>query len=259
MNLLEYVTNELELLLIIFSRMTGFFVISPVFSRRNFPTIAKIALSLLLALLIGPILGDVIEISSNLIPYYFLIIKEFFVGFVIGFCSFITFSSIYIAGQIIDRKIGFGLVNILDPQINVQVPMTGNFKYILTLLIFLTINGHHHMLSSVIKSYELLPVGAVTLKEPLFNNVIHLFNKTFIIAFKMSLPVIGVILLTDIALSLISRTMPQMNIFIVGIPIKVTIGIFVIAFCLPMYLVILDIMFNGIYNDVYSFLKVMSP
>ncbi|HHY14252.1 MAG TPA: flagellar biosynthetic protein FliR, partial [Thermoanaerobacterales bacterium] len=129
MNLLEYVTNELELLLIIFSRMTGFFVISPVFSRRNFPTIAKIALSLLLALLIGPILGDVIEISSNLIPYYFLIIKEFFVGFVIGFCSFITFSSIYIAGQIIDRKIGFGLVNILDPQINVQVPMTGNFKY----------------------------------------------------------------------------------------------------------------------------------
>ncbi|HHY13536.1 MAG TPA: flagellar type III secretion system protein FliR, partial [Thermoanaerobacterales bacterium] len=126
-------------------------------------------------------------------------------------------------------------------------------------LIFLTINGHHHMLSSVIKSYELLPVGAVTLKEPLFNNVIHLFNKTFIIAFKMSLPVIGVILLTDIALSLISRTMPQMNIFIVGIPIKVTIGIFVIAFCLPMYLVILDIMFNGIYNDVYSFLKVMSP
>ena len=97
------------------------------------------------------------------------------------------------------------------------------------------------------------------LTEPFFNNVVKMFSNMFVIAFKISLPIIGAILLTDIALALISRTIPQMNIFIIGIPIKIVVGIFVLVFYIPMYLVILDVMFNGIYNDVFTFLKVMAP
>lgn len=259
MDFFEFIIQEIELILIIFVRLTGFFVIDPVFARKNFPTIAKIVLAFVIALIIFPVIDINTEIPFQLIPYVFIIIKEFFVGFIIGFCAFLMFSSIYVAGQIIDMKIGFGLVNILDPQINVQVPIIGNFQYILTLLIFLTTNGHHHMLSAVIKSYEMLPIGEAVITELFFNNVVKMFSNMFVIAFKISLPIIGAILLTDIALALISRTIPQMNIFIIGIPIKIVVGIFVLVFYIPMYLVILDVMFNGIYNDVFTFLKVMTP
>lgn len=259
MDFFEFIIQEIELILIIFVRLTGFFVIDPVFARKNFPTIAKISLAFVITLIIFPVIDINTEVPFQSIPYVFLIIKEFFIGFIIGFCAFLMFSSIYVAGQIIDMEIGFGLVNILDPQINVQVPIMGNFQYILTLLIFLTTNGHHHMLSAVIKSYEMLPIGEAVLTEPFFNNVVKMFSNMFVIAFKISLPIIGAILLTDIALALISRTIPQMNIFIIGIPIKIVVGIFVLVFYIPMYLVILDVMFNGIYNDVFTFLKVMAP
>lgn len=259
MNFLEDIIKELDLIFIIFVRLTGFFVINPVYGRKSVPTMAKVALAFLIALIILPVIDIDIGIPFKLFPYTFLIIKEFFVGFVISFCAFIMFSSIYVAGQIIDMKVGFGLVNILDPQINIQVPIMGNFQYILTLLVFLTINGHHHMLSAVIKSYDILPIGKAVITDPFFNNVIKIFSNMFVIAFKISLPIIGAILLTDIALALISRTIPQMNIFIVGIPIKIAVGIFIIVFYIPMYLIILDVMFNGIYNDIFTFLKVMAP
>lgn len=257
MELIEFVLQRLNLIFIIFSRLTGFFAIVPIFGRRNFPTIAKIVLAFFCSLIILPIINLDNKIPDQILPYAAIILKEFFIGFIIGFCVFLMFTAIYVAGQLIDMKIGFGIVNVLDPQINIQVPIMGNFQYIITMLIFLTINGHHLLLDALIKSYTIISIGEGFFSEAFFEKIIEMFSEMFLIAFKISLPVIGAVFLADVALGIVARTVPQMNVFIVGLPIKVALGIFVMVFYLPMYLIIIDVMFNGAYNNIFSVIRAM--
>jgi len=124
-------------------------------------------------------------------------------------------------------------------------------------IIFLTINGHHLLLDALIKSYTIISIGEGFFSEAFFEKIIEMFSEMFLIAFKISLPVIGAVFLADVALGIVARTVPQMNVFIVGLPIKVALGIFVMVFYLPMYLIIIDVMFNGAYNNIFSVIRAM--
>ncbi|MDN5330931.1 MAG: flagellar biosynthesis protein FliR [Tepidanaerobacteraceae bacterium] len=233
--------------LLVFTRIFGFFAIAPFFGRREFPFQARAGLSALIVSIIYPVV-DKIAVPYALWETVALFVKEIAVGLLMGFVVLIMFSAVYIFGEIVDFEMGFGIVSVIDPQINTQVPILGNFFYILTILVFLTINGHHILLSTLIKSFEVLPPGEQVLRQNLLYGVLESFYAMFEAGVKMSIPLISATLLADFALGIMARTVPQMNVFIVGLPFKIVIGVFFLIILLPAFVITLDVLFNGSYE-----------
>lgn len=248
--------NGFDIFFLVFVRMTGLFVIAPIFGRRNVPVYLKIGFAFFLAI----ILVNTISLSKpdyiqNI--YYFALIaaKEFLVGITIGYVSYLIFTAIYIAGQMMDMQIGFGMVNVLDPVSNMQVPVTANLYYMMSMIMFLAFNGHHALIKALYESYTLVPLARAVFGSAITNDIIRIFAETFVIGFKISAPILAAILISDVALGVISRSMPQMNVFIVGIPLKIILGIAVLIFTLPSFASMIDRLLAVMDRETLNFLK----
>ena len=251
--------NGVDAFILIFVRMTGLFVIAPIFGRRNIPSYFKIGFAFVLSL----ILVNTIKTSGinylNFFEYAFLVIKEFLVGLTIGYVAYLIFTAIYMAGQIIDMQVGFGMVNVLDPMSNIQVPVTANFYFIISMLMFLGMNGHFLMIKGLVDSYKLVPLGAAVFGEKLMNDIINVFGSTFVLGFKISAPIVAAILITDVSLGVISRVLPQINVFVVGMPLKILLGIFVMMITVPVFITVMDLIIGGMNSDMMTFIKDLGP
>jgi len=256
LDILSLAQNQATYFLLIFARISGIFTSAPVLGSHNIPVQLKAGLSLLCAALVLPMFGaNIATIPSTLFLYILLIISEFLLGLLLGFAASLVFTSVQMAGHLLDMQIGFGIVNIFDPQSGQQVPLLGNFKYILALTIFLTTNGHHVFLSALFDSFKIVPVSEVVFHEAALTQLfVDMISGAFAFAFKISVPVLIALVLTDIALGILARTMPQMNIFVVGLPVKITVGIFVLSIALPFYIIFLEVSFDAMYRDLYRLL-----
>jgi len=250
--------DKFLILLLVFVRMVSLFVVTPIFGRKEVPRYLKIGLAFFCSYIMVPMLGDVQIQYSNLLSFAVIVGKEFLVGIIIGFVSFLVFSALFVAGQIIDMQIGFGMINVLDPTMNTQVPLTGNFIYLLTSLFFLIINGHHILLSALFKSYSVLPIDGFAFTEAMVNNITTIFTDIFVLGFKISIPVIAAVLLAEVALGILSRTVPQMNVFVVGIPLKLGIGIFTLYLMMPIFIQIMTVIFDRMYGYIYLIIRSMA-
>ncbi len=251
---------KIEMFILILIRISSLFVTSPLFGRRNLPTIFKIGFSFVVAILLVNVV-EVPESISTFGMYEFAILamKEFMIGVILGFVSYLVFAAIYLAGQLIDTQMGLGIVSVIDPASNIQVPVTANFYYTLAMVIFLTMNGHYILIEALVKSYSILPVGAAALTDSMMAHFVNIMAQMFIIGFKISAPVIAAILVCDVALGILARTMPQMNIFLVGLPLKILLGFVVIMITLPAFIMILNYMVDSINVQTTTMMKEMVP
>jgi flagellar biosynthetic protein FliR len=248
--------NQIGFFLLIFVRITGIFIMAPVFGSKNVNKYIKAGLALIITYILFPLaFNSTVIIPEHFLPYLFIVLGELIVGLIIGFVSSLVFSAIQMSGQLLDMQIGFGVINIIDPQSGGQVPLIGNFKYILALIIFLATNGHHVLLSALFTSFKLIPVTGVIVHTTLSEFIVNMVSGTFVIALKISMPILITIIITDIALGILARTMPQMNIFVVGVPGKILVGLFVLSLALPFYIIFLEMAFNGMYKDIFQLLS----
>jgi flagellar biosynthetic protein FliR len=161
------------------------------------------------------------------------------------------------AGKLLDMQVGFAIVNVVDPTSGQQIPLIASFKYNLGLIIFLVTNSHHLVLSGLFESFNLVPVLGATFNLSLTAIIVDLTWGIFITGMKIALPVLFAILLTDVGLGVLARTMPQMNIYVVGIPAKIIIGLFVLSMALPFYILFLGGMFNEMYANIFLVLRAL--
>ena len=253
MDVLELMQNHIIYALLIFTRISGIFTLAPVFDRKTIPLYIKAGLSLIFTLILFPLLVQTStpQFQFTVLSFAFSVIGEFLFGLVFGFAASLIFSAVQIAGQLLDTQIGFGIVSVFDPQSQQQVPLIGNFKYLLALLLYLSTNGHHVLLSALFNSFKIIPIMQMNFNPEIVPFIVDLFVGVFIVAFKISLPVLISLFLTDVALGILARTMPQMNIFIVGVPGKIVVGIFVLSLALPVYVFLLEVGFNEMYSNLY--------
>lgn len=250
--------NGAAVFALILVRMTGLFIISPVFGRKNLPVYLKIGFSLMMTLImINTVQIGNLNYDNSIYQFVFLVLKEFIIGLMIGFVSYIFFSVVYIAGQLIDIQIGFGMVNVLDPTSNIQVPITSNFYFIISMIVFLGIKGHHFLIRAVFESYKYIPIGNAIFSDKLIDDFLRIFCEVFAIGMKIAAPVTAAILITDVALGILSKTIPQLNVFVVGMPLKIMLGIIVIMITLPLFITLLDMLFNGMNGEIINFIKSM--
>lgn len=250
--------NNVELFLLIFVRMTGLFVTAPIFGRKNIPVYLKIGFAFTTAILMASVIKvDHIIATDSFLIYAGYIIKEFIVGVVIGYVAYIVFTSIYVAGQIIDMQIGFGMVNVYDPISNIQVPVTANLYFILAMIIFLVTNGHHVLIKALFQSFNLVPLGTAGIGPKMLDNIIGVFQQLFSIGFRIAAPIVAAVLITDVVLGIISKTIPQMNVFILGMPLKILIGLIIIMITIPAFIYIVTMLTDNINIEIFKFIKDM--
>lgn len=216
---------KISVLLLIFVRVAAFFVTIPLFSYRTIPSQLKIVLAFVLSWMMYYTFS--IEAFTINGDYLLLVLKEAIVGLVLGLVVYIVFSAVQIAGGFIDFQMGFAMANIVDPQTGAQSPLMGQFFNFLLLLVFLAINGHHLVLDGIFYSYQFMPIDQFF---PKFGDaesveyIMKLFVAVFAIAFQMSAPIIATLFLVTLALGITGKTVPQLNIFVVGFPIKIAVG-----------------------------------
>ncbi len=220
---------KLPVLLLIFVRISAFFISIPLFSYRTIPPQLKIALALILSwMMYYTFTIEAITIDGN---YILLILKEAVIGLMLGVCAYIVFSAVQIAGGFIDFEMGFAMANIIDPQTGTQSPLMGQFLNVLLTFVLLATNGHHLILDGIFYSYQFMPIDQLF---PNFGDVgtieymIKLFASVFAIAFQMAAPIVATLFLVTVALGITGKTVPQLNIFVVGFPIKIAIGFIVL-------------------------------
>lgn len=252
--IINILLGRYDILLLILIRTSGIFIFSPFFSSQNIPNMMKIGLTISISYLISLASPLSVDMTNEILLV--IIIKELMVGIIIGFISYAFFSAFYVMGQVIDMKIGFGMVNVMDPQNRVQVPLMGNFYYILAFLLLLSINGHHLIISALVDSYNFIPIGSFKYTGEAMNIVMGALIKSFEIGFKLSAPTVAIIFLTDMVLGIMSKTIPQMNVFMVGMPLKVFIGLIIIFISMPVFFGAVDGIFNLIINDIYKFINI---
>lgn len=243
--------NQLDIFLLIFIRMISFIMVVPLFGQKNIPTYAKIGMSFFLSLIIFSIQSPMIRINYNntIIEYAFIVVQEIIVGILIGFGVYMTFSIITLAGQLIDHQIGFSIVNVFDPLSQIQLSITANFYYYLILLIMLATNIHFFMIQGLVESYQLIPLGKMKVNPLIYTVVIKFFTDYFVLAFKISSPIFAGILIVNVILGVLARTVPQLNMFVVGMPLKVYAGLVILLITVVLIPAIVDF-FNDKMIDI---------
>jgi flagellar biosynthesis protein FliR len=252
------ILNGIDVFILIFVRMTGLFVIAPVFGKRNIPVYFKIGFSLLLAIiLVNTVKMPNLNYGDSFYEYMFWVFKELIVGITIGYVSYLVFESIYMAGQIIDMQVGFGMVNVIDPVSNIQVPITSNFYFIMSMLVFLWSNGHHVLIKALFESYTYIPIGSAVFNNNLLNDLLRVFGNIFVLGFKIAAPITAAIMISDIALGVASKSVPQLNVFVIGMPLKIILGLLIMIITMPLFISFVDMLTNGMSNEMFNFMKDM--
>lgn len=251
---------KVDILLLVLVRFLGFFVTTPVFGGRNIPTYSKIGFSLIVSTLVLSNRPNMsVTYNNHIFGYSMLIIKELIIGMLLGFIVYLVLSVFYLAGQLIDYHIGFTMVSVLDPLSQIQVPVTGNLYYFIVLVMFLITNGHHKLIQALFYSYEVLPIGEVIFGNHLIGSYINIVANSFVIAFKIATPFIALVLILDVALGILARTVPQMNMFVIGLPLRLILGLACLFVVAPLLSFIFDYVSNELFTQLFKVIKGLIP
>ncbi len=261
MDFLDYgVYANMEIIFLVSLRMIGFIMSAPFFSGQYINTYIKVGLSFILANIVVAtgIVKDV-TYTGGMIGYGVIGIKEVAIGLMMGYIITVIFNVIIIVGDLIDFQIGLTMASVMDPLSGIQMPITGNFYFFLLIAITLITNAHHQFIKALVYSYEVLELGMFNMTQALFNAHLEILTDMFVTAIKLASPVVGIMLLMNVALGILGRTAPQMNLHNVGMPIKIYLSLYVIVFITPPLLMSYSIMFDKINISLIKILKGMIP
>ncbi|BDG59368.1 flagellar biosynthetic protein FliR [Caldinitratiruptor microaerophilus] len=235
MDVLGRALGQLDLFLLLFSRVIGLFVTAPVLGNPSIPAQLRVALAMAVALLALPAAGGV-RLPDSLPALAPLALRELVIGMVLGFVPTLLLAAVQFAGEILDVDLGFSIVSTLDPLNQQPLPLLGNFQYLLALLFFLAVDGHHGLLLTVLGSFRLLPAGAPPGDlAGLDRHVLALAGEIFRLGLSLAAPVLVALFLTTVAIAVVGRAVPQMNVFVVGLPVKTGAGLALLAALVPLY------------------------
>jgi flagellar biosynthetic protein FliR len=224
------------------SRILALIASAPITGNQQFPVSAKIGLAVMLTVLVAPILPATSVIDPGSGAALLLLLREVLIGLAMGLAMRVVFAGVSMAGDIIGLQMGIGFAQFYDPQNNTQVPVTGQFLSLIATLVFLSVNGHLMMIATLVESFQSAPVDGL-----LANNAMLLAQWGGTImraALLLSLPLIAVLLITNIALGVLSRAAAQLNIFAIGFPITLGIGFIALLITLPTMIPVLEKLFH---------------
>ena len=233
--------REVEILILVFARISMVIAVIPIFGSTNVPIMVKAGLSAFLSVIVYSFsepsgIPEVLSIADLLS----LLLREGLIGLLFGFITGMLFYAIQFAGHFISFQMGFAMVQIIDPQSQERVPIIGQFYFIMAILLFLLINGHYLILNALVESFRIVPIGTGILSGELTALLIKLTGNVFVLALKISSPILVTLFLTDVMMGIIARTVPQMNIFFVSLPLKIGMGMILVVSTLSLFPLLIE-------------------
>lgn len=217
---------------LVFCRISSFMVISPGFSLKQAPNLLKGLLSLSFSVTVFSSLQKIV-VFQNLFIFSLQSFKEILVGMALGFIVQLVFSAIEMAGQIIDFQVGFSMGSVYDPGVGIQGSNYGRLYYWLALAVFFFTDMHHLVIDNLIQSFSIIPITEMSMHGNTVEGMIILFVEVFKISILLAAPVVLVALVTDCVLGIISRSVPQINVLMLGMPMKILISFFFVLLFMP--------------------------
>jgi flagellar biosynthetic protein FliR len=232
MQLPSIAATQLVGYVLVMCRVGGLFVLAPIFSGKMIPTQAKVIVAGAISFALEPMVVSGVKIPTGVevVP---LIMKELLVGLAFALALGVVAAGLEAAASIMDTMIGFSFAQLVDPLTQAETAIIGQLYSLFAVIVFLLIGGDHLMIEGLDASYRLIPLGSVPSATQLGAMAAQDLTQIFLIAIEVAAPVIVALALVDMALALVSRAVPQMNVFIVGIPAKIMVGLGAIAASLP--------------------------
>ncbi len=257
MDILGFGMTQIATFLLVLARVAGIFTTGPIFGNTNVAPIVRVAIALCLTFVFLP-MAKYNQIELSLLPFLLAIVKETLVGVIMGFLASLVFVAVQMAGAFVDLVIGFGFAAVVDPMTKQNNAVIGQLQNLAATLLFLTVNGHHLMIRGLADSFAVLPLGQMSLSPETAGGIFQSFAVIFLAALKIGAPIVGAIFLTDVSLGILSRTVPQLNAFVVGFPVKLGVGLAAVFIVMPVAFVVMSGLFAGMHRDLMTLLRHLS-
>lgn len=245
-------------LFLCFLRLVTFFYIVNIFYPKGTPKKLKACLGIIISLcVVSHIDTSVVLGISNNFMLIISIVNEIITGIILGFIVNIVFECIQMAGAFIDQQIGLSMMSVLNPTTNTNSTFLGSLSYYISAVIFFITDSHHVLIKCLLASFDIITVGNTIMLQDSFYVLLQSFIKFFVIGVRICLPIVLIALITDITLSLISRTVPTINVMILGMPIRIVVGIVSFTIFLPVFCKLIVSAFGMIPDVLSDLLKVL--
>lgn len=260
---MELFAGQFQIFTVLLARLLSVFSVAPFFGGQGISYFYRMSLAFIIAALVTPVTEmppEFYNLMQN--RYITLLIEQAFIGFLIGFSLVFLFAAFQMAGEFFSVQMGFGISEVFDPISQISMPLMGTIKNLLALFVFFVSGSHIYLIQAIVFSYEAMPYlssGFLTegvKHEGILEFLVLLSSGMFLISLKIALPVMGTLLLVSITLGLLSKAAPQMNILMLGFPMKILISFLVLAFIAPLIIHTMfeqfDIYFNHLDNVIKS-------
>jgi flagellar biosynthetic protein FliR len=254
---MTFALDNVEIFILILVRITGFIVTAPFFSLINVPIRVKTGLAIFMTAILFYTIPYKSPEYAGVIGYAVIVISEALAGAIMGLFANIAYQIIAFSGQMIDMEIGFSMLNTMDPVSRVQTTITANFYGYLVLLMMMITNLHHYFLRAIIDSFQIIGLGEVVINPGIYQLMIKFITDYFIIGFRIILPVFASILVVNTILAILAKVAPNMNMFVIGVQIKIFVGLVVIALIIQLIPSVADFIFNSMTEMLRSSIKLL--
>ncbi|MFA9422250.1 MAG: flagellar biosynthetic protein FliR [Sedimentibacter sp.] len=248
-------SGDFTYFLLILARMSGCVFFNQIFGRGSLPSMFKVSLSLIFTITVYGILPPEQDLVINtLVEYIFIILKELFIGYLIGYIINLFFSTVVIGGEIMDMQMGMAMSKIYDPSSNVSTGITGSFLNVVVILVFFSARGHLTLIQIFITSCKLINIGNFTIPQDLFLNMVKMLSQILILALKLAMPMLAIEIILESGIGILMKAIPQIQVFSVNIQLKIIVGLLLIMILVPTFSMFIEnlmtLMFEQIENSL---------
>jgi flagellar biosynthetic protein FliR len=229
----DLIFQRYTVFLMVFARMSGMLFFNPILGRKSVPSTIKIGLAFVTAILITYTLGGVSIAIRGTLDMMICLVKELLIGFAVGVLLQMYLSVLMMAGEVIDMQIGIGMSKVYDPQSNLSMPLTGTILNLMYTLLFFGANGHLSLIKLVSLSFNILPPGPQFINFNFGSTAVSLFAELLILTIKISIPIIAIEMLSEAGVGVLMRMVPQINVFVISLQLKLLLGLIMITLLLP--------------------------
>lgn len=249
-------------LFLVFLRLLSFFIVVPIFFPKGTPNTVKIGLSLILSYTLLPGLAPDVQATAftAMGPFVIACMCEVITGLTLGYIVTLCFNFIRFSGNLMDMQVGFAMMTMFDPTASGNTTFLEKILYNFSLVIFFIVDGHHMLIHEIINSFDAVKLGKFILGQDAVMMILKAFTEFFAIGVKIAIPIMIIILISDLTLGLVARTVPQLNVMILGMPIKILVGLACFSLALPIFLSMIEksfMMLPDVYKGFYKTLPVL--
>lgn len=258
--LFETYQHQLLIFLLVMTRISGLVMIAPIFGPRNAPFQLRVFLILFLSLIVTPLYASVsFTVPQNLVGFSVLLGREAALGLALGLAVTIFFSGMQLSGTIIGQMSGLQLAEVFDPNFDSSVPVFGQFLDLVAVAVFVALDGHRRVLAALMDTFRWRPPGTDDFPVSVVETLTAVTAESFVIGIRAAAPIMIALMLSILVLGLISRTVPQLNIFAVGFSLNVTLVVATLAFSLATLTAVVEQRAEAILDAVQTAIASDSP